>query len=169
MREPVVRIVIVDYDPAWPALYLEERERLAITLGSLARDIEHIGSTSVARLPAKPIIDILVTVDHLDTADPYIEPLQRLGYTFFPVLGNANRHAFGKGTPHTHHVHIVRRDGEEHIRPIAFRDYLRAHPEAAQEYALLKRGLAIRFHDDRTAYNAAKTDFIREIVARTRM
>lgn len=168
MREPDVRIVIVEYDPLWPTLYQEERERLADVLGSLVSSVEHIGSTSVVGLSAKPIIDILAPVDDLGPANSYIPLLERLGYTFFPVLGNADRHTFGKGSPHTHHIHIVQRGGEEHIRPIVFRDYLRAHPETAQEYAALKRALAARFHNNRQAYNAAKTDFIRRIETQAR-
>ncbi len=165
MREPNVRIVIVEYDPAWPMRYEEERARLAEALGPVAARIDHIGSTSVPGLPAKSIIDIQVTVERLGAVAPYIELLAPLGYTYYEVMGNAERYAFGKGAPHTHHLHIVERGGEEDIRPIAFRDYLRAHPETAWQYAALKRDLAARFADDRRAYNAGKTDFIRRIEA----
>src|SRR6266566_1835644 len=97
MNDPIVKIEIVKYDPRWPNLYTEEQERVESVLGDLAESIEHIGSTSVPGLSAKPIIDILVTVAHLDPVDPYIERLESLGYTYFPVLGNAARYAFGKG------------------------------------------------------------------------
>jgi GrpB-like predicted nucleotidyltransferase (UPF0157 family) len=160
MNDPIVKIEIVEYDPHWPDLYAEERARVEVVLGDLAESIEHIGSTSVPGLSAKPIIDILVTVAHLGPVDPYIERLGSLDYTYFPVLGNTVRYAFGKGIPHTHHIHIVEHGGEAHLRPLAFRDYLRTHPEAAQQYELLKRQLADRFHGDRQAYNQAKTDFI---------
>lgn len=168
MSDPVVWIAIVAYDPGWPALYEEERQRIADVLGDMTESIEHIGSTSVPGLAAKPLIDILVSVAHLGRADRYVEPLGSLGYEYFPVLGGAERYAFGKGTPHTHHIHVVQHGGEEHVRPIAFRDYLRAHPEAAREYGELKRALAERFHHDRQAYNRAKTDFIRTIEASAR-
>lgn len=166
MSEPVVHIVIVQYDPRWPAIYEEERLRVAAVLGAAAERIEHIGSTAVPGLSAKPIIDILVAAARLGPPVAYIGPLQRLGYTYFPILGNAHRHTFGRGTPHTHHLHIVERGGEEHTRPLAFRDYLRAHPEAACQYESLKRNLADRFCNDRQSYNTAKSDFIRSIVAR---
>lgn len=168
MSDPVVKIVIVEYDPRWPVLYEEERVRVAAVLGDVVERIDHIGSTSVPGLAAKPIIDILVTVARLGPPDAYIEQLGSLGYTFFPVLGNAARHAFGKGSPHTHHIHVVQHGGEEHVRPLAFRDYLRAHPEVARQYDGLKRALADRFHNDRRAYSEAKTDFIRSIEARAR-
>jgi GrpB-like predicted nucleotidyltransferase (UPF0157 family) len=170
MSEPIahVEIVIVDYDPRWPLLYAEERGRVEAVLDGMLKSIEHIGSTSVPGLAAKPIIDLLVTVPHLDAVDPYLWPLGSLGYTFFARLGNKDRHMFGRGRPHTHHLHIVEHDGEEHYRPLAFRNYLRSHCETAHEYAALKRVLAERFHHNRQAYNEAKTTFIRSIEARAR-
>jgi GrpB-like predicted nucleotidyltransferase (UPF0157 family) len=164
MNDPIVKIEIVPYDPRWPALYAEERERVEAVLGDLAERIEHIGSTSVPGLSAKPLIDILVTVAHLGPVNLYIERLGSLGYTYFPVLGSTARYSFGKGIPHTHHIHIVEHGGQEHIRLLTFRDYLRTHPDTARQYETLKRQLANRFHSDRQAYNQAKTDFIRSIV-----
>lgn len=168
MNDPIIIIEIVEYDPRWPDLYAEERARVEAVLDDLAESIEHIGSTSVPGLSAKPIIDILVTVAHLGPVDPYIERLGSLGYTYFPVLGNKARYSFGKGIPHTHHIHIVEHGGEEHILPLAFRDYLRTRPEAARQYETLKRQLADRFHSNRQAYNQAKTDFIRSIEMKAR-
>ena len=168
MSEPVVNIEIVEYHPHWPILYAEERAGVVAQLGDMVESIEHIGSTSVPGLSAKPLIDILVTVARLDPADAYIARLRSLGYTFFPVLGSADRYAFGKGIPHTHHLHIVEHGGEEHMRLLAFRDYLRTHVEIAQQYDELKRMLAARFPNDRQAYNQGKTDFIRSIETRAR-
>src|SRR6266446_3272294 len=168
MADPFVIIEIVGYDPRWPLQYAQERARVAAQLGDLIKSIEHIGSTSVPGLSAKPIIDMLVTVARLGPADPYIDRLRSLGYIFFPVLGNPDRHTFGKGSPHTHHLHIVEQGGEEHIRPLAFRNYLRTHPEAAGQYDALKRVLANRFPHDRQAYNQAKTDFIHSIETKVR-
>lgn len=160
MREPDVRVVIVDYDPSWPQRFQDERARLAAALGVPASDVLHIGSTSVAGLPAKPIVDILVVVDKLGPADRYVATLGGLDYSFYPLVSNDERYMFGKGHPHTHHLHIVERGGEEHFRPLAFRDYLRTHPATARDYAALKRALAARFHDNRAAYTAGKTEFI---------
>jgi hypothetical protein len=118
MSEPVVSIKIVEYHPRWPILYTEERARVVAQLGDMVESIEHIGSTSVPGLSAKPIIDILVTVARLGPADPYIERLGSLGYTFFPVLGNADRYAFGKGSPpHPPHPHRRARRGGTHTPP----------------------------------------------------
>lgn len=169
MSDPVphVQIVVVDYDPRWPLLFAQERARVAAALAGAIESITHIGSTSVPGLPAKPIIDLLVTASRLGPPEVYVERLERLGYTFFPALGNTNRYMFGRGNPHTHHLHIVEHGGEEHARPLAFRNYLTAHAEVARAYADLKRALALRFPDDRQAYNAGKTDFIRSIDAIT--
>lgn len=164
---PHVEIVIVEYDPRWALHYAEERARVEAVLGGMAKSIEHIGSTSVPGLAAKPIIDLLVTVTYLGPPNPYVELLRSIGYTFFPMLGNADRHMFGRGSPHTHHLHVVQHDGEEHMRPLAFRNYLRTHSKAARDYEVLKRALAERFHHDRQAYNEAKTTFIRSIVAKS--
>ena len=169
MSDPVVNIEIVAYDPRWPLLYQEDQARVAEHLSDLYERIEHIGSTSVPGLSAKPIIDMLVIVTHLGPADLYSERLGRLGYTFFLVLGSPQRLTFGKGIPHTHHLHIVEQGGKEHLRLLAFRDHLRAHPETAQQYEALKRSLASRFRHDRAAYSQAKTDFIQSIEARERM
>ncbi len=168
MSEPNVRIEVVDYDPRWPQLYVDERANVAAALGTMVESIEHIGSTSVRGLSAKPIVDLLVTVARLGPVDLYARPLGPLGYTYFSVMGNDERYTFGKGDPHTHHLHVVQHGGEEHLRPLLFRDYLRAHPEAAREYAALKRTLAARFHDDRRAYLAGKSEFVRSIEARAR-
>ena len=168
MSEPNVRIEIVEYDPQWPAMYQDERARIGAALGGMVESIEHIGSTAVPDLSAKPIIDLLVTVAQLGPVDPYVEPLRPLGYTYFPVLGSAERYTFGRGDPHTHHLHIVRHGSEEHVHPLAFRDYLRAHPDDARRYDALKRELAGRFRHDRRAYLQGKTDFVRSIEARAR-
>ena len=169
MNEPVVRIQIVAYDPTWPAQYEDERQRVARAMAILAPRIEHIGSTAVPGLAAKPIIDLLVIVDRLESPERYGELLGSLGYAYFAVLGNHERHSFGRGTPHTHHIHVVQAGSEEHARPIAFRDYLRAHPEVARRYGELKRTLAARYAHDRQGYVDAKTEFIRETVARADM
>lgn len=99
-------------------------------------------------------------IDKLGPADPYVAALDELSYTFYPLVSNPERYMFGRGHPHTHHLHIVERGGEESVRPIIFRDYLRTHPQTAHDYAALKRALAARFHDNRAAYTAGKTDFV---------
>lgn len=163
MNDPIVKIEVIEYDPRWPDLYAEERARIETVLGALAERIEHIGSTSVPGLSAKPIIDILVISAHLGPVDLYVERLGSLDYTYFPILSGTVRYTFGRGIPHTHHIHVVEQGGEECTRLLSFRDYLRAHPDTARQYEALKRQLANRFYNDRQSYNRAKTDFIRSI------
>src|SRR5262249_33918170 len=151
MSDPIphVEIVIVDYDSRWPDRYAEERARVVAVLGDMIESIEHIGSTSVPGLSAKPIIDLLVTVPYLGPPDPFIGPLGSMGYIFFPALGTNDRHMFARGNPHTHHLHVVQHHSEDHRRPVAFRNYLQSHTDTAYAYVALKRALAERFHHNR--------------------
>ncbi len=163
-------VEVVDYDPTWPERYAEERERIAAALAPLPVRIEHIGSTAVPGLAAKPVIDILVGVPDIERAGPAVAALIRLGYSYAPEFEGISpeQRYFYKGMPHTHHIHMVETASDMFAYHLAFRDYLRAHPEAAAEYARLKRGLAARFRDDRDAYTDGKADFVKTITAAAR-
>jgi len=166
-------IKIVPYDSSWPAQFETEAGAILKALGSAALRIEHVGSTSVPGLAAKPIIDIQVSVASLEALVLYSESLARLGYTHVP-LGDFDRvyPFFQKPArwPSTHHIHLCVVGDEQESRHLAFRDYLRNHPEVAAEYARLKRGLAAA-HDGRSLasrerYSLAKTDFITSVLER---
>jgi GrpB-like predicted nucleotidyltransferase (UPF0157 family) len=165
-------LVIVPYDPSWPASFTVERDRIAATLGALALRIEHNGSTAVPGLAAKPIIDIQVSVAHVEPIDAYRPRLAELGYTHVPHPDDSFCPFFHRPAtwPHTHHVHVVEADGDEERRTLAFRDYLREHDDVAREYAALKRRLAPRHaatdFASRQAYADAKGPFINGFVAR---
>ena len=152
-------IAIVDYDPEWPSRYARERTQL-LTVLLEAVDIQHIGSTAVPGLAATPVIDILVAVPQLGPAEEYIERLAPLSYQHRRARHDRMRLFFWKVAPRTHHVHIVAAGSAEHRQHLRFRDYLRAQPETAREYAALKRELAARYGSDRDGYVRAKTDFI---------
>lgn len=164
-------ISLADYDPAWPSLFDEEKTHLFSCLPSgVVTRIEHYGSTSIPGMPAKPIIDMLVEVVSLEAARREIVPiLEGQGYDFFwrPVRdGDTESHYAwfikrdGNGV-RTHHIHMV--EAHFHLwEGLVFRDYLRAHPAQAQAYLRLKRSLAKKHADDRIAYTAGKTEFIRE-------
>lgn len=163
----MAHIEVIPYDARWPARFAEERARLAQALGSIARRIEHNGSTSVPGLAAKPIIDIQISVATLEPMDAYRIPLLELGYTHLPHADDAFCPFFyrPKEWPHTHHVHVVIAGGEEERRTLAFRDYLRNHAEAAIEYAALKSCLATQFSaESQEDYANAKGDFIERII-----
>ncbi len=163
---------VVPYDPAWPARFAAERGRIAAALGPLALRIDHNGSTAVPGLAAKPVIDIQVSVAALAPLAPFAEPLAAIGYAHVPHADDAFCPFFHRPEtwPHTHHVHIVASGGTEERRTLAFRDYLRAHPEALAVYASLKRDVAGRFGGDsfesRNAYAAAKGAFIEDAIRR---
>ncbi|MDE3097753.1 MAG: GrpB family protein [Chloroflexota bacterium] len=164
-------LTIVPYDPRWPAAFAAEAARMRAALGDLAVRVEHNGSTAVPGLAAKPIIDIQVSVAALAPMDSYRVPLQAIGYTHVPHADDACCPFFHRphDWPHTHHVHVVATGGAEERRTLAFRDYLRDHPETAREYAALKRRLAPRFSAatlaSRQAYAGAKTTFVERVVA----
>jgi GrpB-like predicted nucleotidyltransferase (UPF0157 family) len=160
-------IEIVDHDPSWAALFEEERARLAAAFDGRAAGIEHIGSTSVPGLCAKPIVDILVGLRELSLSSAEIEAMQRLGYEYLGEFGLPGRLYFRKGEPRTHHVHVVTYGGDHWERHIAFRDTLRSNPEERRRYDELKRRLAAEGHP-REAYTEMKTPFIREVEARAR-
>lgn len=166
------RIEIVDYDPAWPAMFAEERERLHAALaGEAVEAIEHLGSTAVPGLAAKPVIDMLLAVSSLDAArKTFPDRLATLGYVFWRDDPRPGRLYFVKGMPpfgekRTHHLHVCKRPGKLWSQ-LGFRDHLRDNREDAARYAALKRDLAARYSDDREAYTEAKGDFIGEIMAR---
>ena len=165
-------VVIVDYDPQWPTLYEEERDRILAVVGDLVVAIEHVGSTAVPGLGGKPIIDIMPWVRSLADAERCIEPLEGIGYEYVPEYNDLlpERRYFHKGPPQgrTHHLHMVEQTGEFWDRHLLFRDWLRTHPQDAQEYYRLKKELAARFGRDREGFTDAKTPFIESIVARAR-
>ncbi len=170
MSEPVA---IVDYDHRWPARYEEERAKILKAIGDKLVLIEHIGSTAVLGLAAKPIIDIMAAVRRLADAEACIGPLQRIGYQYVPEyeLELPERRYFHKGSPESrmHHLHIVEITSDFWRRHLLFRDYLRAHLEVAREYEGLKRRLAERHRFDRQAYTEAKTEFVQAVVERAGM
>src|SRR5690349_14086780 len=155
-------IEVVSYDPAWPALFDAECAELRRVLSPwLSGPIEHIGSTAIPGLAAKPVIDILAAVESLDDSRPAIAAAHTMGYCYFPYQADL-KHWFCKPSPafRTHHLHLVPLGSPQWVRPIAFRNYLRVHGSVAAEYELLKRTLAAEYRLDREAYTQAKAPFI---------
>lgn len=160
-------VIIVDYDPAWPKVFQFLRSKVCEVLGELAVSVEHVGSTSVPGLAAKPIIDMDVVVASRAEVAPAISRLAKIGYVHVGDLGIPGREAF-TAPPNTpeHHLYACSRDAAELRRHLALRDYLRRNPEAARAYGELKRALAQRCGTDREAYTQAKTEFICGILDR---
>ena len=163
MPEPVI---IVPYDPAWATDFESLRARLAETLGDLALDILHVGSTSVVGLAAKPILDIDIVIDDETALPAVIERLATLGYAFEGDRGVPGRYAFaGPGDLPRQHTYVCAKDSLELKRHVAFRDFLRDNPRTAAAYEALKYELASRFGRDRDGYSRAKTDFVERALA----
>jgi GrpB-like predicted nucleotidyltransferase (UPF0157 family) len=163
-------VEIVDYDPRWPALFDQEARRLRAVLDPrLIVGLEHFGSTSIPGLAAKPIIDILIAVRSLaDAKAAFVAALATLDYVYWADNPKKDRMFFVKGMPpfgsrRSHHVHVTEQHGEMWQR-LAFRDYLRVHPEEAQAYARLKRRLAIEHRTDREAYTEAKSAYVETVM-----
>jgi len=161
-------IDIVEYDPSWPERFEEAAACIREALPSVALRVEHIGSTAVPGLAAKPVIDIQVSLAARTPEAVYRVPLVALGYTY-TTLPFAYFHR-PEGWPHTHHVHVREAGSEDERRTLAFRDWLRAHPVDCAAYAALKQRLAVGA-DAQTAagrfrYSEAKTEFVRRIEQR---
>ena len=154
---------IVPYDLAWPARFEHEREALQSAIGEwLHGGVHHVGSTSVPGLEAKPTIDILVGVHDLLSSRACFAPLAALDYQYAPYRVT-DMHWFCKPDPRrrTYHLHLIPAGSQRFREELAFRDRLRSDAVVAAQYAALKRGLAVRFRNDREAYTDAKSDFIR--------
>lgn len=165
-REPVI---IRAYDPAWPAEFEAIAAPIRAVLGPLALSVEHVGSTSVPGLAAKPIIDLDVVISSRLLLPQVLERLAELGYIHRGNLGIPGREAFHWPTHlPRHHLYVCAVDTPNLHEHLLFRDYLRQHPQAAQEYGALKEQLAEQFGDDREAYSEAKTEFVRAVLVRAK-
>jgi GrpB-like predicted nucleotidyltransferase (UPF0157 family) len=159
-------IVVVPYEPEWPALFAALGATLRGALGDVALRIDHIGSTSVPGLAAKPVIDVQISVASLEPLDAYRLPLAGLGFVFHPSNPDLSKRYFREppGSRRTH-IHVRRAGSWAEQMALLFRDYMRAHPGDAERYAALKKQLAERYRHDREGYTEAKGPFIWEILA----
>jgi GrpB-like predicted nucleotidyltransferase (UPF0157 family) len=160
-------VVVIDYDPEWPARFEALRDRVWPSLEDVALRIEHVGSTSVPGLAAKPIIDMTIVVARKSDTAITIERLASLGYRHQGTLGIEDREAFEHPADLPRHNLYVCPEGTIGVvNQVAVRDYLRAHPDAARDYGLLKKRLAARFPDDIEQYVFGKTDFVLDVLRR---
>ena len=166
MTDEAIRIV--PFDREWPVRFERERAALTDAIGEwVAGGVHHVGSTAVPGLAAKPVVDILVGVRSLEESRACFARLGELEYLYFPYRSE-EMHWFCKPNPsrRTHHLHLVPTDGRRFREELAFREYLRAHADVAEEYGELKCRLAEKFRHDREAYTEAKGEFIRGVVDR---
>jgi GrpB-like predicted nucleotidyltransferase (UPF0157 family) len=164
MAEPVI---IVDYDPIWPSVFEQLCAPVVTALGDLGVIVEHVGSTAVPGLAAKPIIDMDVVLPSVADIPEAILRLGSLGYDHRGDLGIPGREAFlSPAERPRHHLYVCALDSQELRRHCSFRDYLLTHPDDARAYGSLKKAAALRFANDRVAYTEAKTRFVESILQR---
>lgn len=165
-QETSAPVIVVPYDASWPSKFESEKQALSLALAPwLAGPIEHVGSTAVPGLAAKPVIDIMVAVENLDASRPAIPAAEALGYIYWPYKADV-MHWFCKPSDahRTHHLHLVPYGSELWRARLGFRDALRANARLAQEYAQLKLDMASRYRHDREAYTQSKTEFVQQVL-----
>ncbi|HHT68658.1 MAG TPA: GrpB family protein [Firmicutes bacterium] len=159
-----MKVVVSEYDPKWPMLFAMEADWLQEVFGDELLQIHHIGSTSVPGLKAKPIIDIMPVVRNILRVDDLIQGMDALGYQSMGEFGIPGRRYFRKGKEErTHHVHVFQADSKDVQRHLAFRDFMRAHPDEAARYGELKATLAKQFPDSIESYMDGKDDYIKRV------
>ncbi|HSB66638.1 MAG TPA: GrpB family protein [Anaerolineales bacterium] len=162
------QVRLVPYAPEWKLYFEREKAALQEALGSRVLDIQHVGSTSIPGMIAKPIVDIAIAVVDFEEARECVPLVEELGYEYKGEFGIPRRHYFVKGDPRLFHLHMSEMIGLEWQNTLLFRDYLRHHPAVAEEYALLKQQLAEKYPQDREAYLNGKTDFIEHVLNQCR-
>jgi GrpB-like predicted nucleotidyltransferase (UPF0157 family) len=170
--DPHSHVAVVDYDPAWVRTFEEQRDAIMAavqTAGQPVALVEHVGSTAVPGLAAKPIIDIMVCYAQLPELASILAPLAAIGYAYVPRPDFTESYFFRRGDTFESiiHLHVTTLTSEFGLQMVRFRDALRASPALAADYAAFKRALAEQFPDDRPAYTAAKGPFVSRATAST--
>ena len=163
-------VKLVPHNPKWSELFEQEKQLLKNTFGSTIIAIEHIGSTAIPGIPAKPIIDMNIGVGSLEIARGMKEKFEKLGYVHRPfVLGHTKEelkwqelYVKGPEAKRTHHAHVTVYDNNYWKNDLLFRDYIRNNPVRAKQYAKLKKELAEKYADDRGTYTKNKEQFIND-------
>jgi GrpB-like predicted nucleotidyltransferase (UPF0157 family) len=165
MHKSSPTVVVIEYDPEWPRRFEDLRARIWPAVAGVADRIEHVGSTSVPGLAAKPIIDMTIVVRRQADVPPAIDRLATLGYRHLGNLDIEDREAFEHpaGLPR-HHLYVCPEGTIGIVNQLAVRDYLRADPDVARRYGELKQRLATQFPNDIESYVFGKTDFVVEVL-----
>lgn len=163
-------VKLVKHESNWKEIFEAEKDILNLLIEDYVIDIQHVGSTSIPGIEAKPIIDILIRVKSLDYIPNIVEMLESNGFIYCPQSGTDERILFVKGGEdfRTHHIHVVERKGKEWNSNILFRDYLIENIEVAREYSILKKKLAEKYPNDRNAYTEGKNDFIQDVICKAK-
>lgn len=167
-------VKLVPHNPQWEKLFKDEERRIKEGFHDWVLKyhikIEHIGSTAISKIDAKPIIDILIGVRSLEDTSWTQGPLEQLGYTFVPKASTRDKlfFALGNDAKRTHYVHVVKYRGDRWKNDLIFRDYLRSHPDIAKKYNKLKRELSKKYSENRELYTRSKEPFIELVLDKAR-
>ena len=154
------------YSKLWQKHFHAEERRLRRHTGQSKLILEHIGSTAIPGLDAKPIIDMAMMLPTLRRLPFWVKNMEMAGYTYKGEYGLPGRHFFTRGNPVTHHLHLVAKGSEHWSRWILFRDYLRNHLDEAEKYNRFKKQLALKYANNRDAYTQAKTPLINQVLTK---
>ncbi len=161
-------VFLVPYDPTWPKQFNDEATLIKSLFEPGSITIEHIGSTAISGISAKPIIDIMALIDSIDTAKQFMDRLEKLHYHYHPygedIFPERRWHCKPDPLNRTHHLHLVERGSRFHFDHLLFRDYLRVNRQDALSYEQLKFTLAKQFPNDREAYTDCKSEFVKSIL-----
>ena len=164
------KVILAEHDHTWSEIAIRTIESLEKIFGECAIDIQHVGSTSIKRIKAKPIIDLAIGIKRLEDVHPFLSQLHENGFIHKPENDNEWQVFFSCGDfekdTRTHHIHVVIHNGPEWKNYIKFRDYLNTNYQAAKEYEELKLNLMKKYPNDRNIYTESKADFIRGILSR---
>jgi GrpB-like predicted nucleotidyltransferase (UPF0157 family) len=165
-----MRVELVPHQDEWADQFAEEADRLKGLFGGHIIEIYHAGSTSIPGIKAKPVIDLVVAIDDIKLVERYNQGMTDLGYVSVGEFGIPGRRFFRRDVDgkRTHNVHIFQHDHPEIARMIAFRDYLREHPDEAKQYELLKEDLARQFPYDTTIYARGKSSYVEGVIRKAR-
>ncbi|HEX8289676.1 MAG TPA: GrpB family protein [Pyrinomonadaceae bacterium] len=158
-------VKLAEYNSDWQRIYAAEAKVLRGLICEYIADVQHIGSTSVEGLIAKPVIDIVIGAKKLGNVSFCISPLESIGYEYKGENGISERYYFGKGNPRLFHLHFVEYEGNLWKNYINFRNRLCENADLRDEYASLKRNLALQFEHNRAAYTDSKTSFIEKVLS----
>lgn len=162
-------VIVLPYDKAWKAAFEEIKKEIVCAIGDLIIGIEHVGSTSVEGMSAKPCIDIDVVIEDYSKFDAVVRGLAEIGYIHEGDLGIKDREAFAyRDKPHlqTHHLYVCPKDSAELHRHVTFRDFLKSHADAVEQYSAVKKTAARLYPNDIDGYIAYKSSCIEELYAR---
>lgn len=164
------KVILLPHQTEWAKLFEQERALIETALAANVLEVQHIGSTAIPDLKAKPILDIAVAVRNFEDAFVCVAPLEHLGYLYRGEYGIARRHYFVKGPEdvRSHHLHMLEIHSENWQNHLLFRNHLKAHSEVAAAYGELKMALARRYPNDREGYTEGKHDFVQSVLAKAR-